>query len=106
MKTGDIVKIRDGSFLQEITKDGLESTDPQYHTPDMLWKVIETGLELPGEVFLGKKYINDTLIQGVSNPERIIFTQERFLNIQEPYPKQIKTECPHCKRIVHLSKGE
>ncbi len=106
MKKGDIVKIWDGSYLQEITKEGLKCTNPQYHTPDLLWRIIDTDLELPGEVFMGKKHINNTLIQGVRDPERIIFTQERFLNIQHPYPTQTKAKCPHCKQAVELSKGE
>ncbi len=86
MKTGDVVFVNDGSYSVELTKEGLKHNligMERY----VSWRVLQTNLTLPGETFLGKEHINDTILQGQNNPERIVFVQERFLKYRN---------CPTC----------
>ncbi len=93
MKIGEIVKIRDYSFAREIASNGLKSIhDTQYAGErGSEWRVVAIELELPGEVFLSEKHTNDTIIQNIKCPDRIVFIKGHYLN---------PLVCPTCNRTM------
>lgn len=89
MKTGDVVKVNDGSFTMEITEEGLKHTYVGMEQ-DQVWRVVDTGLVLPADNSVtNSSEKNNIIIQNVKDPKRFIFIQERLLKY---------LNCPTCKK--------
>lgn len=66
MKVNDLVVITDGSYIQEITPDGLSSVSLNYGAlRGLKYRVVATQCRFPKEdTYQSEKHINDTIICG------------------------------------------
>lgn len=84
MNIGDEVKVCDGSWGLELTKEGLIDTHPFYRDKtEKIREIVSMNLELPG----ADGHRNDTILISKSLPTRFKFVQIKFLN---------KVICPMC----------
>lgn len=89
MRIGEVARLTDASYTLELTDEGLKHTYLGVTDKGQAWRIIATNLTLPGEIFLGKGHINDTIIQNVEHPKRFVFVKEKYLEY---------LNCPTCKR--------
>ncbi len=107
MKTGDLVKLYDGSYNMSLIKGELEHITGIYHH-HRCYRVLGTSGDYP---VTGQGYVtgevNNTMLVDVNDTDFILFTQEQFCSVVTPVPPQAnlakyKVSIPHGTKEVQL----
>ncbi len=108
MKTGDLVKLHDGSYNMSLVKGELEHTPGIYHHCRCyrvlglsgMYPTDRSHAALPGNIPQ-----NDLMLVDVDDTNFVLFTQERFCGVVTPAPltlPHLEVIVPRGTKIVHL----
>ncbi len=107
MKTGDIVKLHDGSYSMSLVKGELKHTPRIYHH-GRCYRVLGLSGMYPtnrSHTLSGSIPRNDLMLVDMNDTDFVLFTQERFCNVVTPVPStlpHLEVIVPRGTKIVHL----
>lgn len=86
MKTGDIVKVIDGSWSMVLIKSVLRCSDSNLR--NRRFQILAANGIYPTDKCQNRdgREVNNVLLSDVNDPDFVLFTQERFCRVTPPVP--------------------